>query len=123
MKHDRKNGMKVVLSNGDVMFVPEDKLFLLPTITSNDGTIYDMEYGGTFIEADGRMIMRYSDIPMHIRKALYSRGISDEQIAIMSPKEVFHEYCEWHGLINWSDELWNTVCELKSLGDAADFDL
>lgn len=41
-----------------------------------------------------------------VKSALASRGYSDEKIGLMSPREAFVEYCEWHGLINWGDTLW-----------------
>lgn len=38
-------------------------------------------------------------------EALKERGITNERIESMSPREMFSEYCTWHGLINWSDRL------------------
>lgn len=41
-----------------------------------------------------------------VKSALVNRGYSDEEMGRMSPREAFVEYCEWHGLINWGDTLW-----------------
>lgn len=49
-----------------------------------------------------------------VLSALRERGHSDESIERMSPKEAFEEYCQWHGLINWSHTLWDTVNSLAN---------
>ena len=45
-------------------------------------------------------------IPEHIRGDLNSRGHTDEDIAKMTPKEAFNEFCSWNGLIGWGNRLW-----------------
>ena len=45
--------------------------------------------------------------------AVQARGHSLDDVAAMSPREVFNEYCEWHGLVSWGDALWKMAEELK----------
>lgn len=45
--------------------------------------------------------------------ALQKRGHSEKEIAGMSPKETFIEYCEWNGLLGWGEKLWNQVMLLS----------
>lgn len=45
--------------------------------------------------------------------ALQKRGHSEKEIAGMSPKEAFIEYCEWNGLLGWGEKLWNQVMLLS----------
>lgn len=45
--------------------------------------------------------------------ALQKRGHGEKEIAGMSPKEAFAEYCEWHGLLGWGETLWNQVMLLS----------
>lgn len=45
--------------------------------------------------------------------ACIERGYKTEEIFNMSPKELFEEYCCWHGLINWSDTLFDIVIDLE----------
>ncbi len=52
-------------------------------------------------------------IPHSILENLYSRELTDEQIAEMTPPQAFKEYCEWHGLIGWSATLWHAVRSFK----------
>jgi len=59
--------------------------------------------------------MELKDIPVDVRSALYSRGFAEADILKMSPFSMFHNFCEWEGLINWSDTLWNTVQQLEQL--------
>lgn len=35
--------------------------------------------------------------------------LSDAEIAILTPKERFEKYCNWEGLINYGDKLWELV--------------
>ncbi len=53
-------------------------------------------------------------IPHSILENLHDRGLTDEQIADMSPKEAFGEYAQWHGLINWGSTLWHAVESFKA---------
>lgn len=50
-------------------------------------------------------------IPDQIFDACQDRGISLDRINSMTPKERFVEYCQWHGLINWGNTLWDLVKE------------
>lgn len=45
--------------------------------------------------------------------ALQKRGHSEQEIALMSPKKAFAEYCEWNGLLSWGETLWNQVMILS----------
>ncbi len=49
--------------------------------------------------------------------ALTERGHSADAIEVMSPREMFREFCEWHGLINWSDRL---LYALNAASDATE---
>lgn len=49
-----------------------------------------------------------------IYSALKERGHTVETIEQMSAREIFGEYCTWHGLINWSDTLWDVMLVLKA---------
>jgi hypothetical protein len=57
--------------------------------------------------------MRYCDMPMAIQNAINNRDVSAGDAECMTKRELFHEYCEWHGLINWSDTLWRVMQELQ----------
>lgn len=52
--------------------------------------------------------MDMNKLPPGVREALRKRGREEAEVAIMTPREVFEDYCNWNGLINWSDTLWNT---------------
>lgn len=54
-------------------------------------------------------------VTMAINKDLLDRGLTDEAIRHLSGRELFSEYCTWHGLINWSDTLWDVVLVLKAM--------
>ncbi len=58
-------------------------------------------------------------IPPSVREALKSREISDADIAVMTPREAFVEYCNWHGFIGWGDGLWKNVMDLSKLSAQA----
>jgi len=36
---------------------------------------------------------------------LIERGVSPSDIPQMSADDIFDEYCQWHGLINWGPRL------------------
>lgn len=50
-------------------------------------------------------------IPVRILNALQAAEYTDEQIYLMSKFERFSKFCEWEGLINWADTLWDAVLE------------
>lgn len=56
-------------------------------------------------------------IPESVHSALVNRGWSEAAIANMSPRQMFEEYCQWHGLIGWGYPLWGVVAELQRLHD------
>ena len=57
--------------------------------------------------------MTLDQLPWSVLHALEQRGHSHEQIEQMTGEQIFHEFCEWEGLINWSAALWNTVHALS----------
>ena len=59
--------------------------------------------------------MNFANIPPAVLVTLRERGHSDVIIELMRPREIFHEYCEWEGLINWSDTLYNIVLTLEGV--------
>ncbi len=61
--------------------------------------------------------MKLDDIPDHVLEDIRQRECwTDKQIEGMSPRKVFAEYCEWHGLINWGSELFDLAVELHTKG-------
>jgi hypothetical protein len=46
----------------------------------------------------GRTYMQLKDIPPAVLRVLRVRGHKDEVIAEMSPRQMFIEYGEWHGI-------------------------
>lgn len=57
--------------------------------------------------------MKLELVPADVIEALRERGLSVAQVTSMTPEEVFHEYCEWHGLIGWSGRLWQAAMGLS----------
>ena len=55
------------------------------------------------------MALKIDDLNGDTLDALRERGHSDEQIEAMSPSEAFSEYCNWHGLLGWGNELWSPL--------------
>ena len=58
-------------------------------------------------------------IPPHILGNLKDRGHTNEEIAMMTPKKAFSEYCNWHGLSGWGDSLAQAI---KSLDESETFE-
>ena len=56
--------------------------------------------------------MKLSKIPPSVLIACRSRGFKDKEIENMAPRDLFHEFCEWEGLISWNETLWNVVSTL-----------
>jgi len=55
-------------------------------------------------------------VPSYVMRSVrQSIGLSkldtskDDKILRLSGNEIFRLYCDWHGLINWSGILWDTV--------------
>lgn len=63
--------------------------------------------------------MDINKLPPGVREALRERGVKEAVVAIMSPREVFEEYCNWNGIINWSDTLWDTMTALQAQAQPA----
>jgi len=61
--------------------------------------------------------MKINKIPAHILTDVRARDFSDAEIEKLSAKEIFKQYCEWNGLINWYDTLWDAVLDLKKIED------
>ncbi len=59
--------------------------------------------------------MKIANIPHRVVDAARSRAIQDEQIEKMTGKELFIEFCEWHGLIRWGTDLFYTANALESI--------
>ena len=56
-----------------------------------------------------------NQLPRQVLADIHARGHSDDAIERMSPEEIFEEYCQWNGLINWSGTLWEVVTALKAI--------
>lgn len=57
--------------------------------------------------------MKIKELPSEVVYACRQRGLTDQQIEEMTISELFNEFCNWNGLINWSDRLLNVVNQLK----------
>lgn len=58
--------------------------------------------------------MDMNKLPPGVREALRERGRKEAEVAIMTPREIFEDYCNWNGIINWSDTLWDTATALMN---------
>jgi hypothetical protein len=60
--------------------------------------------------------MHYEQLPAEVRHALDQRGISQVKVSDMSALDVFHEFCQWEGLLgSWSVALWRITSKLHAL--------
>lgn len=59
--------------------------------------------------------MNFNDLPDRVQDALVGRGIEPDEVAVMSPKEIYTEFCEWYGLIGWGSLLWETAFTLNKI--------
>lgn len=57
--------------------------------------------------------MFFENKKSEVLMALQKRGHSEQDIARMSPKKAFIEYCEWNGLLSWGETLWNQMLILS----------
>ena len=57
--------------------------------------------------------MDINKIPPKILKDIRER-CTEEEIKGCSPEYLFNEYCEWHGLSGWSDDLIQTIDSLRA---------
>lgn len=64
------------------------------------------------------MTENINDIPRSVLEACRNRGWTDDAIKGMTPRQMFGEYCEWHGLINWGNQLWCVVDALNHMRQA-----
>lgn len=55
-----------------------------------------------------------------VKEALEGRGIKEEAIENMSAEEVFNEFCNWEGFINWGPALWGVVENIKAAAYCSD---
>lgn len=63
--------------------------------------------------------MRVRDIDAEVIDACRRRDLTDSEIESLSSRNLFYEYCEWHGLTGWGYELWRLVHSLEGDQDAA----
>ena len=59
--------------------------------------------------------MNLKAIPPEVLKVLQERKLSCTEILELTPEQMFIEYCEWNGLINWGQTLWNHAKTLSKL--------
>lgn len=57
--------------------------------------------------------MQLSRIPTNVLADLRESELSDDEILLLTPEEVFAAYCTWHGLLGWSSDLWTVVRALS----------
>lgn len=55
----------------------------------------------------------FEDLSDEIKEALLGRLINKAQYESMSAEDLFHEYCNWNGLIGWGNSLAMTLDELR----------
>jgi hypothetical protein len=58
--------------------------------------------------------MNPDQLPPRVLSALRNLDYSYEEIRQMTPQEIFGYFCQWEGLIGWSDTLWETVLSLNT---------
>lgn len=58
--------------------------------------------------------MRITDIDPDVYDALQGRDISDERIEKMTANEIFDEFCEWEGLVDWGPALRGILDRLRA---------
>ena len=60
------------------------------------------------------MAINYDKIPRSVLIDLVVDGeIPIEVIKAASPREVFAMWLNWHGIINWSEKIWQVCKELQ----------
>jgi len=57
--------------------------------------------------------MKLSNIPVQVLEACRQRDLSDEDISTLSPKQLFAEFCDEQGFINWGRYLWELIENLE----------
>lgn len=58
--------------------------------------------------------MKIKSINDRTLEALHNRRLTDEEIEAMSGEDLLGEFCRWHGLIGWADELISTLDNLRA---------
>ena len=66
--------------------------------------------------------MRLENVPVEIAETVRNRGFSDAEISSMESRQLFHEFCTWHGLINWGEYLFDLVVELQDTEDMEQYE-
>lgn len=56
--------------------------------------------------------MKWDELSDDVREVMENRGHDAKSVERMSPRKVFDEFCHWHGLIGWGDQLYDLVHEL-----------
>ena len=58
--------------------------------------------------------MDLDKIPARVLSDLQRGDWTNDQIRSMSPQQVFRAFCNWNGLIDWGDTLWEVVEDLQT---------
>jgi len=59
----------------------------------------------------------WNNLPFNVRMAMQQAGYTYDSTDGWTGRDFFQAYCEWEGLIGWSDNLWDTVLNLAKLGE------
>ena len=59
--------------------------------------------------------MKIERLPPRTLAALRNRGFTDAHIETMTARNLFHQYCTWHGLIDWGNDLYDLAHGLAKL--------
>jgi hypothetical protein len=57
--------------------------------------------------------MQIDKIPAKVLSVAKEVGKPKAELELMTGKELFEMYCDWEGLINYGDELWELVMSLR----------
>ena len=58
--------------------------------------------------------MKIAKIPDYILDDLTERGLSAKNINESTPEQLFCEYCDWHGLVDWGEALITVLEDLRN---------
>ena len=56
--------------------------------------------------------MKIQLLPPEVLDALRNRDFSDTHIEKLTARNLFHQYCAWHGLADWGHDLYDLAHEL-----------
>jgi hypothetical protein len=59
------------------------------------------------------MMIDLSQLSEDVVQSLRARSLSNTEIAALSPRDAFVEYCQWKGFADWGGPLWDVVEELQ----------